>query len=151
MSHLTHLKTEKKKIMQMVTTQSVNWVVKNWNLLQINNWNITCCQFMKRKNNLTAIFVTIAVWQKVISTGTLVMFMKIIGRCRMVSTDQADPICFYLRISWILMEWLWFYFFVPLTCCRASEASKINCLRIRCEKFGPKFLISCWKMDILVP
>ena len=32
----------------------------------------------------------------------------------MVSTDQADPGCFYFRISWILMEWRWFYFFHPL-------------------------------------
>ena len=29
----------------------------------------------------------------------------------MVSTDQADPSCFYFRISWILMERRWFYFF----------------------------------------
>ena len=34
-------------------------------------------------------------------------------RCLMVSTDQADSHCFYFRISWILMEWCWFYFFVP--------------------------------------
>ena len=40
----------------------------------------------------------------------------------MGSTDQADPSCIYFRISWILMEWPWFYFFfVPSTCCRASE------------------------------
>ena len=120
---MTHLKTEK-EIMQMVTTQSVNWVVKNWNLLQINSWNITCCQFMKRKNHLTAIFVTIAVWQKVISTGTLVMFMKIIGRCRMVSTDQADPICFYFRISWILIKWRWFYIFCPLDLLQGLKSLK---------------------------
>ena len=43
----------------------------------------------------------------------------------MGSTNQADPSCFYFRISWILMEWLWFHFFVPSTCCRASE-SKID-------------------------
>ena len=35
-------------------------------------------------------------------------------RCLMVSTDQADSRCFYFRISWILMEWRWFYFFHPL-------------------------------------
>jgi hypothetical protein len=27
------------------------------------------------------------------------------------STDQAYPSCFYFRISWILMEWYWFWFF----------------------------------------
>ena len=32
----------------------------------------------------------------------------------MVSTDQADPSCFYFRISWILMERRWFYFFLLL-------------------------------------
>ena len=49
------------------------------------------------------------------------------SRRLMGSTDQADPMCFYFRISWILMERLWFYFFfVPSTCCRASEASKID-------------------------
>ena len=35
-------------------------------------------------------------------------------RCLMVSTNQADPSCFYFRISWILMERRWFYFFHPL-------------------------------------
>ena len=35
-------------------------------------------------------------------------------RCLMVSTNQADPSCFYFRISWILMEGCWFYFFRPL-------------------------------------
>ena len=33
----------------------------------------------------------------------------------MGSTNQADPSCFYFRISWILMELPWFYFFVPST------------------------------------
>ena len=36
------------------------------------------------------------------------------SRCLMVSTDQADPSCFYIRISWILIERHWFYFFCPL-------------------------------------
>ena len=35
-------------------------------------------------------------------------------RCLMISTDQADPSCFYFRISWILMERHWFYFFRSL-------------------------------------
>ena len=35
----------------------------------------------------------------------------IFSRRLMGSTDQADPSCFYFRISWILMERLWFYFF----------------------------------------
>ena len=36
------------------------------------------------------------------------------SRCLMASTNQADPGCFYFRISWILMERRWFYFFHPL-------------------------------------
>ena len=36
------------------------------------------------------------------------------NRCLMGSTDQADPSCFYFRISWILMQQLCFYFFLPL-------------------------------------
>ena len=32
-------------------------------------------------------------------------------RCLMVSTNQADPGCFYCWISWIFMERRWFYFF----------------------------------------
>ena len=36
------------------------------------------------------------------------------NRCLMVSTNQADSCCFYFRISWILMERRWFYFFRPL-------------------------------------
>ena len=39
---------------------------------------------------------------------------KINSRCLMVSTNQADPGCFYYRISWILMKRRWFYFFHPL-------------------------------------
>ena len=33
------------------------------------------------------------------------------NRCLMVSTNQADPTCFYFRISWILMEGRRVYFF----------------------------------------
>ena len=47
----------------------------------------------------------------------------------MGSTDQADPSCIYFRISWILMERPWFYFFIPSACCRASEASNIDCFK----------------------
>ena len=39
--------------------------------------------------------------------------MSVVNRCLMVSTYQGDPSCFYFRISWILMEWSWFYFFIP--------------------------------------
>ena len=35
-------------------------------------------------------------------------------KCLMVSTDHADPSCFYFRISWIMTERRWFYSFCPL-------------------------------------
>jgi hypothetical protein len=51
------------------------------------------------------------------------LYRSINNRCPMVSTDQADLSCFYFRISWILMERCWFYFFVPSIYCRASEVT----------------------------
>ena len=38
----------------------------------------------------------------------------LVSRCLMGSTDQACSSGFYFRISWILMEQHWFYFFHPL-------------------------------------
>jgi len=40
--------------------------------------------------------------------------MYLLTRCLMLLTNQADPGCFCFRISWILMERRWFYFFRPL-------------------------------------
>ena len=42
----------------------------------------------------------------------------------MGSTDQADPSCFYFRISWVLMERLCFYFFCPLDLLQALGSLK---------------------------
>ena len=50
-------------------------------------------------------------------------YVNLNSRCLMVSTNQVDPSCFYFRISWILMERRWFYFFVPSIYCRASEVT----------------------------
>ena len=47
-------------------------------------------------------------------------------RCLMVSTDQADPSCFYSRISWILMERRWFYFFRPLHIVQGNRSNNIK-------------------------
>ena len=47
-------------------------------------------------------------------------------RCLMVSTNQADPSCFYFRISWILMERLWFYFFHPLHLVQGLRSNNIK-------------------------
>ena len=62
----------------------------------------------------------------------------VLSRRLMGSTDQADPSCIYFRISWILMERPWFYFFVPSTCCRASEASKIDYFKNKVWTFWTK-------------
>ena len=56
---------------------------------------------------------------EIFSTTYLPCLVKVVKershiRRLMGSTDQADPSCFYFRISWILMERLWFYFFCPL-------------------------------------
>ena len=59
-------------------------------------------------------------------------------RCLMGSTNQADPSCFFFRISWILMEG--HFFFVPSVFCRASEASNIDCFKIQVWKFWTKNL-----------
>jgi hypothetical protein len=46
--------------------------------------------------------------------------------CIMVSTDQADPSCFYFSISWILMERSWFYFFCPLHLVQGLRSNNIK-------------------------
>jgi len=38
----------------------------------------------------------------------------LLTRCLIGSTDQTDARCFYIRISWVLMERCCFYFFRPL-------------------------------------
>ena len=48
------------------------------------------------------------------------------SRCLMVSADQADPTCFYFRISWILMEQRWFYFFRPLHLLQGLRSNNIK-------------------------
>ena len=56
-------------------------------------------------------------------------------RCLMVSTNQADPGCLYFRISWILMERCWFYFFHPLHFLQGLRSLKHWLL----QKFDQKF------------
>ena len=48
------------------------------------------------------------------------------SRCLMVSTNQADPSCFYFRISWLLMERRWFYFFRPLHLLQGLRSNNIK-------------------------
>ena len=52
--------------------------------------------------------------------------LQVLTRHLMGSTDQADPCCFYFRISWILMERPWFYFFCPLHLLRGLRSTNIK-------------------------
>ena len=53
--------------------------------------------------------------------STLVNIRRLMG-----STDQADPSCIYFRISWILKERPWFYFFCPLHLLRGLRSTNIK-------------------------
>ena len=60
-------------------------------------------------------------------------------RCLMVSTDQADPIRFYFRISWILMERRWFHFFCPLHLVQGLRSLQHWLLqKLSMKRFWPK-------------
>ena len=50
----------------------------------------------------------------------------LVTRCLMVSTNQADPSCFYFRSSWILMERRWLYFFRPLYLLQGLRSNNIK-------------------------
>ena len=76
----------------------------------------------------------------------VITFVKIgasigfIIRCLMVSTDQADPICFYFRISWILMERHWSYFFRPLHLVQGLRSLEHGLLqKLSMKNFDQKF------------
>ena len=61
-------------------------------------------------------------------------------RCLMVSTDQADSCCFYFRISWILMERHWFYFFCPLHLVQGLRSLEHRLLqKLSVKNFDQKF------------
>ena len=58
----------------------------------------------------------------------------------MVSTNQADPGCFYFRISWILMERYWFYFLHPLHLMQGLRSLKHWLLqKLSTKTFDQKF------------
>ena len=92
----------------------------NWNVCEIyiffEIWFNSLCRFS------VDLFFCYVVWvlnQKLIEQLFCSLFAwwydtPLRSRFLMVSTNQADPSCFYFRISWILMEWRWFYFFHPL-------------------------------------
>ena len=61
-------------------------------------------------------------------------------RCLMVYTNQADSLCFYFRISWILMERHWFYFFRPLHLVQGLRSIEHRLLqKLSMKNFDQKF------------
>ena len=63
----------------------------------------------------------------------------ILIRCPVPSTDQALPSCFYFRISWILMEWHWFYFFLsPSFSAGPQKPQTLTPSKSKYENFWPK-------------
>ena len=81
-------------------------------------------------------------WAKVSNPYSIRIFIRRL----MGWTDQADPSCFYFRISWILMERLWFYLFCPLHLLQGLRSLKNWLLqKIKYKHFGPKILILLWK------
>ena len=54
------------------------------------------------------------------------LWSKMPIRRLMGSTDQADPSCIYFRISWILMDRPWIYFFCPLHLLQGLRSTNIK-------------------------
>ena len=79
--------------------------------------------------------------QKTTSKGLYPQSEKgsLFSRCLMVLTDQADPSCFYFKISWILMEWHGFYFSLsPSFSAGLQKPRTLTASRIKYEKFWLK-------------
>ena len=73
-------------------------------------------------------------------------------RCLMASTNQADPSCFYFRISWILVEGRWFYFFLPLHLVQGFRSLKHWLLhKLSMKIFDQKFRFLIKKKCNFVP
>ena len=68
------------------------------------------------------------------------------SRRLMGSTNQADPIHFYFRISWILMERPWFHFF-PLHLVQSLKSLQHWLL----QKLSMKIFDQKFRISILVP
>ena len=79
-------------------------------------------------------------FQLILSHNLMLMLNGMHTRCLMVSTNQTDPACFYFRISWILMEWHWFYFFHPLHFLQGLRSLKHWLLqKLSMKSFDQKF------------
>ena len=79
--------------------------------------------------------------------ASTVMYVSIRGPVG--STDQANPSCFYFRISWILMEWPWFYLFLsPPLVAGPQKPQKLTASKPKYENFGPKIPIPHEKIGI---
>ena len=67
-------------------------------------------------------------YQATIFHLVLIFFKKVVLFCRRPegSTNQTYSSCFYFRISWILMERRWFYFFRPLHLLQGLRSNNIK-------------------------
>ena len=79
-------------------------------------------------------------WVENYTTYLCLININVLIRCLMVSTDQADPHCFYFRISWILMKRHWFCFFHPLHLMQGLRSLKHWLLqKLSMKNFDQKF------------
>ena len=99
--------------------QKMEKIARNWTTDQIMFW----CQFWRWQNypalNPSFLFcLTSFGFFEVNPRVPLLYYLLYNGylliRRPVPSTDQAIPSCFYFRISWILVEQGFFYFFCPL-------------------------------------
>ena len=73
-------------------------------------WSI--CDLIWLKSIIYPLCNTYLLLMYVHTTKVWMTYIIYIRRLVLVSTDQAIPSCFYFRISWILMEQHFFYFFL---------------------------------------
>ena len=70
------------------------------------------------------------------------LFLKGVHWNNEVSTNQAYSSCFLFRISWILMEGLWFYFFSsPPVSAGPQKLWTLTASKIKYENFWQKILV----------
>ena len=108
---------------------AANLMTRSWN----SPYQAPVCVFTRSSK----ISIPDAVWHFLWESNNLTYFLhffwllqqqtiRLSNRRLMGSTDQADPSCIYFRISWILMERPWFYFFCPLHLLQGLRSTNIK-------------------------
>ena len=119
----------------------------------VRRWWINYCHSGKSRFKRSIWSCWLDIWWWKWSYVLLLSLLKInanktiFTRCLMVSTHQADQSCFYFRISWILMERHWFYFFCPLHLVQGLRSLEHRLLqKLSMKNFDQKFrfLIKKW-------